>query len=420
MAMGSSDRMRAHSLLISSVSAALFFGIAGCQKAEQPQATPASSEAPAAPVTAAVAIARDVPAYLDEIGRTTAVESVSLMAQVAGPITASHFTEGTNVKKGDLLFEIDPRPFKAQLDKDEATLETNKQALELAKREFERVEALKGTPAVPQTEYDQKKSAVAQAAAQVQWAIAAVEQSKLNLSYCQIRSPIDGRTGARLVDPGNIVKANEGSLVVLQRMAPIYADFTITERDLPAVRRNMANGNLKTLVSVPTEGATTQPTTQSTSSAELAEARTGELTFIDNKIQDGTGTVKLRATLPNTDHYFWPGQFVKVRLVLYTKKDAVLIPTSAIQTGQKGPFVYVIDNDSKVDMRLLTVGQEQGDMTVIENGLSAGEHIVLTGQLLIMPGAKVNVVGGSAPTSAPTKMADSNANAKNETEGSRS
>lgn len=420
MAMGSSDRMRAHFLLIGSISSALFVGIAGCQKAEQPQATPASSEAPAAPVTAAVAIARDVPAYLDEIGRTTAVESVALMAQVAGPITASHFTEGTDVKKGDLLFEIDPRPFKAQLDKDEATLETNKQALELAKREFERVEALKGTPAVPQTEYDQKKSAVAQANAQVQWAEAAVEQSKLNLSYCQIRSPIDGRTGARLVDPGNIVKANEGSLVVLQRMAPIYADFTITEKDLPAVRHNMGNGSLKTLVTVPTEGATTQPTTQASATTDWSDARTGELTFIDNKIQDGTGTVKLRATLANTDHYFWPGQFVKVRLVLYTKKDAVLIPTSAIQTGQKGPFVYVIDKDSKADMRLLTVGQEQGDMTVIENGLSAGEQIVLTGQLLIMPGAKVNVVGGSAPTSAPTKMADSNANAKTETEGSRS
>jgi multidrug efflux system membrane fusion protein len=396
----------------------MLLGIAGCQKTEQTQATPASSEAPAAPVTAAVAIARDVPVYIDEIGRTTAVDSVAVMAQIAGPITASHFTEGTDVKKGDLLFEIDPRPFKAQLDKDEATLETNKQALALAKKEFERVEALKGTPAVPQTEYDQKKSAVAQADAQVQWAQAAVEQSKLNLSYCQIHSPIDGRTGARLVDPGNIVKANEGTLVLVQRMSPIYVDFTITERDLPTVRRNMTNGNLKTLVKVPTEGAATQPTTQAASNEDWADARSGELTFIDNKIQDGTGTVKLRATLPNTDRYFWPGQFVKVRLVLYIKKDAVLIPTGAIQTGQQGPFVWVIDKDSKAEMRMLTTGQEQGDMTVIESGLSAGERIVLTGQLLVMPGGKVNVVGGNAPGAAPTKTAS--LNAKNETEGSRS
>jgi multidrug efflux system membrane fusion protein len=416
--MGSSDRMRTYPALIGSISIALFVGIAGCQKAEQPQATAASSEAPAAPVTAVVALARDVPAYLDEIGRTTAVESVSVMAQIAGPITASHFTEGTDVKKGDLLFEIDPRPFKAQLDKDQATLETNKQALELAKREFQRVEALKGTPAVPETEYDQKKSAVAQAEAQVQWATAAVEQSKLNLDYCQIRSPIDGRTGARLVDPGNIVKANEGSLVVVQRMLPIYADFTITEKDLPAVRHNMANGTLKTLVTVPTEGATTQPTTQASAPSQWTDAHTGDLTFIDNKIENGTGTVKLRATLPNTDRYFWPGQFVKVRLVLYTKKDAVLIPTSAIQTGQKGPYVYVIDNDSKAQMRLLTTGQEQGDMTVIDSGLSAGERIVLTGQLMVMPGGKVNVVPENAPSAPPTKTAQSDS--KNETEGSRS
>jgi multidrug efflux system membrane fusion protein len=422
--------MRTKSILVASIAGALLLGIAGCEKKQAPQATPASTEAPPSPVTAAVAIARDVPAYLDEIGRTTAVESVALMAQVAGPIMASHFTEGTDVKKGDLLFEIDPRPFKAQLDKDEATLETNKQALQLAQQEFDRVEALKGTSAVPQTEYDQKKSAVAQANAQVHWAQAAVEQSKLNLTSCQIHSPIDGRTGARLVDPGNIVKANEGALVVIQKLSPIYADFTITEKDLPNVRRNMANGNLQTLVTVPFEGSTAQPATQGSATAQAsttaqASATTqptaehsGELTFIDNKVQDGTGTVKLRATLPNTDRYFWPGQFVHVRLVLYTKKDAVLVPTSAIQTGQKGPYVYVIDKDSKAEMRLLTVGQQQGDMTVIETGLAAGERIVLTGQLMVMPGGKVAVQGDNAPAAVPTKTAESSTH--NETEGSRS
>jgi multidrug efflux system membrane fusion protein len=412
--------MRSHSILIGSIAGALLFGVAGCEKHQTPQAQPAAADL-GAPVTAARASARDVPVYLDEIGRTTAVESVAVMAQVAGPITASHFTEGTDVKKGDLLFEIDPRPFKAQLDKDIATLETNKQALELAKREFERVEALKGTPAVPQTEFDQKNSAVLQANAQVQWAQAAVEQSKLNLAYCSIHSPIDGRTGARLVDPGNIVKANEGSLVVIQKLAPIYADFTITEKDLPGVRRNMANGNLQTIVTVPNEAAATQPTTQAaqaSATTQSSSVHTGELTFIDNKVQDGTGTVKLRATLPNTDRYFWPGQFVHVRLVLYTLHDAVLIPTSAIQVGQKGPYVYVIDNDSKAEMRLLTVGQQQGDMTVIENGLAAGERIVLTGQLMVMPGGKVHVAGENVPSPAPTKTAETSS--KNETEGTRS
>lgn len=393
----------------------------GCQREAAPQAaTAAANERPPAPVTAAVAIARDVPIYLDEIGHAMPIESVAIMPQVPGRITAAHFTEGTDVKKGDLLFEIDARPYQAILDRDQASLGTNKELLQLAKREFDRVEALKDTPAVPKQEYDQKKSAVAQAEAQVKVAEAMLEQSKLNLEYTSIHSPIDGRTGARLVDPGNIVKANEGTLVLIQSLAPIYADFTITEKDLSAVRHNMSSGTLKTLVTIPNNVAATQPATQAsaTSQPAIADARTGTLTFLDNRVQDGTGTVKLRATLPNDDRHFWPGQFVNVRLVLAVKKDAVLIPSLAIQIGQEGPYVYVVTPQNTAELRLVAPGQEQGDLVAIDSGLSPGEKVIVSDHMAVTPGGKVNVIGGDSPQANLTKTASDNSST--ETEGSRS
>jgi multidrug efflux system membrane fusion protein len=416
--------MRLTSILSVSIAAALLLGIAGCERNATPQAALAAATArPPAPVTAAVAIARDVPVYLDEIGHITPVESVTVMPQVAGRITAVHFTEGSDVKKGDLLFELDARPFQAQLAKDEATLATNREVTAQAQREFERVEALKDTAAVPKTEYDQKKSAVATAEAQVKWAQAAVEQSKLNLEYCTIKSPIDGRTGARMVDPGNIVKANETPLVLIQRLTPIYADFTITEKDLPAVRHNMATGTLRTEVSIPNDvaEAATKPTTLQSTTTPVADnsARVGELTFLDNRVQDGTGNVRLRATLQNSDRHFWPGQFVNVRLILSVRKDAVLIPQRAIQIGQQGPYVYVVKPDSSAELRLVTPGQDQGDLVMIEKGLDAGERVIVTGQLAVTPGGKVHVEE-PLPAGGPTKTASSDQSNKSETEGSRS
>lgn len=346
---------------------------AGCR----PEAPPAF-ERPPAPVAVAAAVTRDVPVYLDEVGKVAAREVVSVEPQVSGRITRIHFSDGAHLRKGGLLFTIDPRPFQAQVDAAEATLAQAKAALDLARIQYVRASTLIETKAVSQEEYDLKKNAVDVAAAQVEQSEAAVQTAKLNLEYCFIRSPIDGRAGQRLVDTGNVVTANSGELLTIQRLDPVYADFTVPENDLTAVQRNMARGSLKVEVRLPDEPG---------------EPRIGALTFLDNAVQDGTGTVKLRATIPNNDHRFWPGRFVKIRLVLDTLQEAVLVPAAAPQASAQGPFVYVVKEDSTAEQRTVTPGQRQGDLVVISQGIKPGERIVVNGQLGVTPGGKVQIEG---------------------------
>jgi membrane fusion protein, multidrug efflux system len=347
----------------------------------------AAFEQPPTSVTVSAAVSHDVPIYLDEIGKNGAFESVTVTPQVGGRITERHFEDGANLQKGQLLFVIDPRPFKAQLDSAQANLAQAKAALELAKIQFARDEELVGTKAISKQDYDTKKSTVDVDEAQVEATQAALETAKLNLEYCFIHSPIEGRAGARLVDIGNVVQANTTSLLLIQRLDPIYADFTITERDLPDVQKQMVRGNLQAQVRLPSDGEN--------------RTRAGKVTFLDNAVQNGTGTVNLRATIPNSDSHFWPGQFVNVRLVLATEKGAVLIPNEATQISQKGPFVYVIKPDQTAELRLVTLGQRQGGNVVVTNGLAAGENVVLTGHLTVVPGLKVKVVQGGADTPNP-------------------
>lgn len=342
----------------------------------------AAFEQPPASVTVSTAVSRDVPVYLDEIGKNGAFESVTVTPQLGGRITERHFEDGANLQKGQLLFVIDPRPFQAQLDSAKANLAQAKAALELAKIQFARDEGLVGTKAISKQDYDTKKNTVDVDQAQVEAAEAALETAKLNLEYCFIHSPIEGRAGARLVDIGNVVQANTTSLLLIQRLDPIYADFTITERDLPDVQKQMVRGNLQAQVRLPSDGAD--------------RPRMGKVTFLDNAVQNGTGTVNLRATIPNSDRHFWPGQFVNVRLVLSTEKAAVLIPTEATQISQKGPFVYVVKPDQTAELRVVTLGQRQGGSVVVTSGLAAGENVVLTGHLTVVPGSKVKVVPGAA------------------------
>lgn len=350
------------------------------------QEAPPAFERPPAPVSVIEAVARDVPVYLDEVGKVAAREVVSVQPQVSGSITEIHFTDGAHLQKGALLFTIDPRPYRAQLAAAEANRAEAKASLDLAKIEFERASSLIETKAISQQEYDTRKNAVAVAAARIEQSEAAVQTARLNLDYCYIRSPIDGRAGERLVDRGNVVTTNTGSLLVIQRLDPIYADFTVTEHDLTAVQRNLAGGHLKVEVRLPDEPA---------------EPRLGTLTFVDNAVQDGTGTVKLRATIPNNDHRFWPGRFVKIRLVLDTLERAVLVPAGAPQTSAQGPFVYVVKQDSTAEQRKVTPGQRQGDLVVISQGLQPGERVVINGQLGVTPGGKVRVEGDTAVSAAP-------------------
>jgi len=346
----------------------------GCSSGKV-QAAPAGPPPPW--VSVVKARTQDVPRYLDEIGRNAALESVTVTPQVGGRIEERHFKDGDNLKKGQLLFVIDPRPYKAQLDAAQATLAQNKAALELAKIEFERDADILNTRAISKEDYDTKKNAVDVSKAQVEAAEAALETAKLNLEYCYIHSPIDGRAGARLVDVGNIVQANSTALLSIQRNDPIYANFTVTERDLPEVQKQISHRTLKALIWLPTDTAN--------------EARTGIVEFLDNTVQNGTGTVNLRATIPNGDRHFWPGQFVNVRLVLGTDQGAVLIPSEATQISQRGPFVFVVKSDETAELRPVVLGQRQGSDVVVTGGLSAGERVVVVGQMTVRPGGKVRV-----------------------------
>lgn len=318
---------------------------------------------PPAPRAVAVAkvITKDVPLYLDEIGTCTAAEMVQVQAQVSGQIISRDFEDGADVKKGDVLFRIDPRPFAAALASAQADAA-------LAHATFERQKELRSKAVVASQDYDV-------AMANAMKADAAVAVAQVNLDYCTIRSPIDGRTSIRNVDVGNLVGPSSPPLVMVQRLDPIYTDFTIAEPDIPLVRQYLNGPPLQVL----TRGEN-----------DKVPPRVGELTFIDNAVQPGAGTVRARATTQNHDRALWPAQFVRVRLILETLKNAMLVPGNAVQIGQNGPYVFVVKADSTLDLRQVKPGQRQdGDTTVIINGVKPGESVVTRGQLQLAPGMKV-------------------------------
>lgn len=384
------------------------------------KAAQSGPERPPAPVTVTEAAMQDVPVYLDAIGKTAAREVVSIQPQVSGRITNIHFTDGANVKKGDLLFTIDTRPFEVALSQAQANV-TRDQALKkqaeanlnkdlaLAKWnavQVKRYAQLVSAGVVPREQYEQlaataeasnatvdaDRAAVHSADESIKADSAAVEKAKVDLSYCYIKSPIDGRAGQRLVDVGNVINPggangnNSGSsatangapsnaLLVIERLDPIYADFTISQNDLSKVQEQMHAGTLKTEVRLP----------------DATDPVAGQLTFLDNSVQNQTGQVTLRATVPNSDRRFWPGRFVNIRLVLNTIRGAVLVPSTAPQMSAKGSYVYVVKQDMTVDQRQVTLGQRQGDQVVIEQGVQPGDRVVTNGQVGVTPGGKVRI-----------------------------
>jgi multidrug efflux system membrane fusion protein len=317
-----------------------------------------------------------VPIYIDAVGKIVAREVVSIQPQVSGRITKIHFADGADVKAGEVLFTIDPRPYQAHLNQAEANVAQAQAALNLAKTNFARVQSISDPRAISRQDFDAKKNAVEVAEAELRQNRAAVETARLNLEYCTIRSPIDGRAGQRLVDVGNVVTAGNSPLLVIQRLDPIYADFTIPQSDLTEVQRNMASRTLRAEVRLAEEGT---------------KAREGNLTFLDNAVQEGTGTVKLRATVVNKDRLFWPGRFARIRLILDTLRSAVLVPAEAPQLSAKGSFVYVINQDDSAELRPVTIGQRHGDLVVIAQGVNEGERVVINGQLGVTPGGKVQI-----------------------------
>jgi multidrug efflux system membrane fusion protein len=319
------------------------------------------AQTPARPVTVAKVIAKDVPIYLDEIGTCAAYETVQVQAQVSGVIIGRHFQDGSDVKKGDLLFTIDTRPFQAALDQAKAQAELDQVTLK-------RQEDLRARKVIAEQDYD---TAVANA----QKSQAAAEAAQVNLDWCYIKSPINGRVGLRNVDVGNLVGPSTPPLVTIQGLDPIYTDFTVAENDLPFVRKYLGGPNVKV---------------QTYLADGSIAPRTGDLYFIDNAVQPGSGTVKARGVTPNPDRALWPSEFVRVRFILDTLKNATLVPAQAVQVSQSGPFVFVVKPDNTVDLRPVKPGQRQeGDLTVIESGVKPDETVVVTGQLALAPGAKV-------------------------------
>jgi multidrug efflux system membrane fusion protein len=334
--------------------------------------TAKSTQPPVRPVLVAKVTTKDVPIYLDEIGTCAAYETVQVQAQVSGKILQRHFQDGAEVKKGDLLFTIDPAPFQAALDQAKAQAALDQVTL---KRQADL--RAKGVNA-PQ-DYD---TAVANA----QKSQAAAEAAQVNLDYCYIKSPINGRIGLRNVDIGNLVGPSSSALVTIQGLDPIYTDFTVAETDLALVRKYLGGPNVKVQTYSP--------------DAKIA-SRTGDLYFIDNAVQPGSGTVKARAVTPNPDRALWPSEFVRVRFILDTIKDARLVPAQTVQISQSGPFVFILKPDNTVDLRPVKPGQRQdGDMTVIEGGVEPDETVVVTGQLALAPGAKVDPKPYNVPQAA--------------------
>lgn len=300
-----------------------------------------------------------------------------MQAQVTGQITERHFADGANVKKGDLLFTIDPRSYQAILTQAEGTLAQNHAQLDLDNINLRRITDLQKKQVVTPQDLDTARTNVATDQAKIENADGAVAQARVNLDYCSIRSPIDGRAGLRQVDVGNIVSANSASAVLLtiQKLDPIYTDFTVSESDLTEVRKYEAKGKLKVETDLPDDDK---------------PAREGELYFFDTSVAMGAGTIKARGVTPNTDHLLLPGAFVKVRLILETIKNARLVPSQAVQISQAGPFVFVVKADNTLEQRPVRPGQRQGNLTVIEDGLKDGENVVVSGQLALSPGIKIN------------------------------
>jgi multidrug efflux system membrane fusion protein len=321
------------------------------------------------------ALNKDVPVQLYEFGRISSPASVDVKPQVSGRIMEVHFTDGQEVKKGDLLFVIDPRPFQADLEQAQAQLQSDSAQLELNQNNLQRDEKIGPQHFVSEQQIDTDTANVKNYEGAVARDQASIDRAKLNLEYCYVRSPVDGRTGRRLVDPGNYVGTGAVSLVNIQRQDPVYVDFNVSENDLARLRENMSGNQLNVDVVAPTQPDVT---------------KSGILTFLDNSVSTQAGTVLLRATVPNSDHYLWPGQYVKVALTLQILKGAIVVPSQTIQMGGKGSYLFVVKPDNTVEQRLVTQGVRYRDLVVVADGLKADETVVVEGQLTIGNGAKVN------------------------------
>ncbi len=387
--------------------ALISFGISGCSKAPATAAGSQKKGDMAVPVTVAKVSQKDVPVELQVIGNVEAYATITVKAQVGGEITEVRFKEGDYVKKGDLLFKIDPRPINAQISQAEANQAKSRALLAQAQANLARDSAQakylesqarrisdlvkQGIMSREQGEQSQSAydayvqtvnadlAAIESAKAEINATSSATENLRVQLGYTEIRSPINGRTGSVLVKQGNIVSANTMDLVTINQVEPIYVTFAVPEAQYSSIKQYMARGKLP-VIATPQDDESTK--------------ETGVLTFTDNNVNMTTGTIKLKGTFPNTDHKLWPGQFVRVVLRLTTQKDALLVPNQAVQTGQEGSYVFVVKADKTVESRPVKTGARVEQDMVVESGLEPGETVVMEGQLRLAPGSKIALRDG--------------------------
>jgi len=347
--------------------------LAGCSRGQKN--AKASGPPPAVPVGVATVKQRDFPVYLTGLGSVTAFNTVSLKTRIDGQITQVNFVEGQDVKLGELLIQIDPRPYQVALEQAQANLQRDEAQLNNAKVQYERMKALYAGGVIAKQDLDTQEASFGQYEGTIAADKAAIDNAKLNLVYTRITSPINGRIGLRQVDIGNYVTAASGSsMAVITQMHPIAIVFTLPEDQLQAVRERMKQGTLQVDVY---------------SRDDQTKLSTGKLLTIDNLIDQTTGTVRFKAVFENPDNNLWPNQFVNVHLLLETRKDAVTAPVSAIQRGPQGTFVYLVDDSNTVQVRPVQLALTQGNTVVIASGLQPGERVVTDGQEKLQAGSRV-------------------------------
>ncbi len=328
------------------------------------------------PVRAATALEKDMPVEVRAVGKIVSSESVTIRAQVSGTLVAAHFKEGQTVRKGDLLLEIDRRPFQAALAEATARLTQDRARAENARADATRYADLVEKEFVTRQQYESAKANAAALEAQAAADEAAVERARLSLAYASVRAPISGRTGRILVHPGNVVSAGAPEpLVTIEQVKPVFAEFAISERHLAALR---AHRDAPPKVAIRTSASAT-PTS-------------GTLAFLNNAVDPATGTILLKALVPNDDEALWPGQLVDVSVQIADRAKAVVVPTSAVASGQQGDYAYVVTPEGKVELRPVVVEQAGETEVVVSKGLSPGEVVVTEGQLRLRPGVSVEIL----------------------------
>jgi multidrug efflux system membrane fusion protein len=354
---------------------------AACSEGQALQPQP-DGPPPGVPVTATAAVRKDMPLEVSVIGTVEAYSTVAVRAQMTGELTAVNFQQGDDVQAGQELFTLDRRPLEAALQQATANLERDSAQAANAKVIVQRYEELAQRGIVAPEQRDTARTSVAALEATLAAHRAAVENAKVQLQYATIRAPISGRTGALMVNAGNLVRANDQTpLVTINQVAPIYVAFAFPEAMLSDLRRYMARGSLR---------VDARPASGDTSSRAV-----GRITFVDNAVDQTTGTIKIKATFPNEDRWLWPGQFVNVVVRMATESDAIVVPSIAVQTGPEGSYVFLVKADETVEMRPVTVARVAGSESIIREGLTAGDTVVTDGHLRLVQGSRISLRDGS-------------------------